>query len=50
MSQTLMNGSIWHKIAGLSGAAAIGLGAYAAHGFKPKDTYFAEVNRDALHC
>ena len=38
-----MNGSIWHKVAGLSGAAVVGLGAYGAHAFKPKDPYFLEV-------
>ncbi len=38
-----MNYLIWHKVAGLSGAAAVGLGAYGAHAFKPQDPYFLEV-------
>lgn len=28
--------SIWHLVAGISGATAVGLSAYGAHGFKPK--------------
>ena len=43
-----MNASIWHKVAGLSGAAAVGLGAYGAHAFKPKDPYFLEVTYTIL--
>ena len=39
-----MNGSVWHKAAGLSGAAAVALGAYGAHQFKPGDPYFVEVH------
>lgn len=26
---------VWHLVAAVSGASAIGLGAYGAHGFKP---------------
>ena len=45
-----MSGSIWQKVAGLSGAAAVGLGAYGAHAFKPQDPYFLEVSTvAALH-
>ena len=40
-----MNALIWHKVAGLSGAAAVGLGAYGAHAFKPQDPYFVEVSK-----
>ena len=39
-----MSGSVWHKAAGLSGAAAVALGAYSAHQFKPEDPYFVEVH------
>lgn len=35
--------NIWHAIAALSGAAAVSLGAYGAHAFKPKDPYFIDV-------
>ena len=41
-----MSGSVWHKVAGVSGAAAVALGAYGAHQFKPEDPYFAEVHTD----
>ena len=43
-----MSGSVWHKAAGLSGAAAVALGAYGAHQFKPEDPYFAEVHVDCF--
>eukprot|EP00884_Botryococcus_braunii_P018208 jgi/Botrbrau1/5070/Bobra.37_1s0034.1 len=35
--------SMWRIFAGVSGAAAVALGAYGAHGFRPKDPYFTEV-------
>jgi uncharacterized membrane protein YgdD (TMEM256/DUF423 family) len=35
--------SLWHTLAGLAGASAVGLGAYGAHGFRPADPYFIEV-------
>lgn len=35
---------LWQVVAGISGAAAVGLGAYGAHAFKPNDKYFVEVN------
>ncbi|KAK6918728.1 Protein of unknown function DUF423 [Dillenia turbinata] len=31
-----MDPRLWHKVAALSGVAALGLGTYGAHGFKPK--------------
>ncbi|RZC65854.1 hypothetical protein C5167_009545 [Papaver somniferum] len=33
----------WHKVAAISGMAAIGLGAYGAHGFKPKNPAYKDV-------
>ncbi|CAL8462359.1 g1892 [Coccomyxa elongata] len=39
----MANQQLWHGLAALSGAAAVSLGAYGAHGFKPKDPYFLEV-------
>ena len=35
--------SAWHKVAGVAGASAIILGAYGAHGFKPKNPVYKEV-------
>ncbi len=35
--------SVWHNVAALSGASAVALGAYGAHGFKPKDATFTDV-------
>mmetsp|Transcript_33091 Transcript_33091/g.45867 ORF Transcript_33091/g.45867 Transcript_33091/m.45867 type:complete len:113 (+) Transcript_33091:195-533(+) len=35
-----MSSSIWWKIAAVSGASAVGVAAYGAHGFKPSDPYF----------
>ncbi|QDZ18103.1 hypothetical protein HOP50_01g06070 [Chloropicon primus] len=35
----------WRKVAGLSGALAVGLGAYGAHGFKPENAVYKEVYR-----
>ena len=29
--------SVWHKVAGVSGALAVSAGAYGAHAFHPKD-------------
>ena len=43
-----MNALIWHKVAGLSGAAAVGLGAYGAHAFKPKDPYYLEASKSSV--
>ncbi|GLC34741.1 hypothetical protein PLESTB_001158400 [Pleodorina starrii] len=47
LAATLQSGSIWFRIAAISGATAVGLGAYGAHGFKPKDSYYLEVFRRA---
>eukprot|EP00128_Syssomonas_multiformis_P017977 Colp12_sorted_trinity150504_noHs@14147 len=38
-----MHPSIFFKLAGVSGALAVGLGAYGAHGFKPSDDYYKMV-------
>ncbi|KAL5540229.1 hypothetical protein UlMin_044469 [Ulmus minor] len=38
-----MDPLIWHKIAAISGVAAVGLGAYGSHGFKPKNLTYKEV-------
>ncbi|XP_042420063.1 transmembrane protein 256 homolog isoform X1 [Zingiber officinale] len=38
-----MNPMIWHKVAAISGVAALGLGTYGSHGFRPKDETFKEV-------
>eukprot|EP00959_Pyramimonas_sp_CCMP1952_P407136 8532891-Pyramimonas_sp.AAC.1 len=40
--------SIWYKVAGLSGASAVGAAAYGAHGFKPEDPYFNKFSPPAL--
>ena len=33
----------WQKLAGVSGASAVGLGAYGAHGFKPENKAYEQV-------
>ncbi|KAL3521382.1 hypothetical protein ACH5RR_019531 [Cinchona calisaya] len=38
-----MDPRIWHKIAAISGMAALGLGTYGFHVFKPKDPAYKEV-------
>ncbi|XP_071691842.1 uncharacterized protein [Rutidosis leptorrhynchoides] len=38
-----MNPLIWHKVAAISGMAALGLGTYGAHGFKPSNPSYKEV-------
>ncbi|KAJ7960257.1 Transmembrane protein [Quillaja saponaria] len=38
-----MDPRLWHKVAALSGMAALGLGTYGAHGFKPKNHTYKEV-------
>lgn len=35
--------SLWLRLAGLSGASAVALGAYGAHAFKPADPYFLQT-------
>lgn len=37
----------WHIAAGLSGASAIALGAWGAHGFKPKSPTYKDVFQTA---
>ncbi|KAG2484256.1 hypothetical protein HYH03_016901 [Edaphochlamys debaryana] len=49
MASFLAEPSIWYKVAALSGASAVAIGAYASHGFKPKDPYYLEVMRRANH-
>ncbi|KAI4308392.1 hypothetical protein L6164_031472 [Bauhinia variegata] len=38
-----MDPQVWHKIAGISGVAALALGTYGAHGFKPQNPSYKEV-------
>ncbi|PKI53766.1 hypothetical protein CRG98_025847 [Punica granatum] len=38
-----MDPLIWHKVAGLCGVAALGLGTYGAHVFRPKNPAYKEV-------
>ncbi|GLT29162.1 hypothetical protein SLA2020_040450 [Shorea laevis] len=38
-----MNPYIWHKVAAVSGVAALGFGTYGAHGFKPQNPTHKEV-------
>ncbi|KMZ59127.1 hypothetical protein ZOSMA_6G00560 [Zostera marina] len=38
-----MDPRIWHKVAGISGITAIGLGTYGAHVFKPQNQRYKEV-------
>jgi hypothetical protein len=35
--------SLWHKVAAISGVAALGLGTYGAHMFRPKNPAYKEV-------
>ena len=35
--------SFWHKVAALSGASAVALGAYGAHGLQPADKSFLDT-------
>lgn len=37
------------RLAAVSGAASVALGAYGAHGFKPQDPHFTEVFKRANH-
>ncbi|XP_021766322.1 transmembrane protein 256 homolog [Chenopodium quinoa] len=41
--KTQMDPRLWHKVAAISGAVAVGLGAYGAHGFKPKEPAYKQV-------
>ncbi|XP_010907534.1 uncharacterized protein [Elaeis guineensis] len=38
-----MNPMVWHKVAAVSGVAALGLGTYGAHGFRPQNPSYKEV-------
>ncbi|OAY33024.1 transmembrane protein 256 homolog [Manihot esculenta] len=38
-----MDAYMWHKVAALSGVAALGLGTYGAHVFKPQNPAYKEV-------
>ncbi|KAI9176885.1 hypothetical protein LWI28_008265 [Acer negundo] len=38
-----MDPRLWHKVAAVSGVAALGLGTYGAHGFKPKDPTYTKT-------
>ncbi|KAI5683104.1 hypothetical protein M9H77_04332 [Catharanthus roseus] len=38
-----MDPRIWHKVAAISGVAAVGLGAYGAHMFKPQNPTYKQV-------
>ncbi|KAI6697618.1 hypothetical protein NL676_017737 [Syzygium grande] len=38
-----MNALTWHKVAAVSGVAALGLGTYGAHVFRPQNPSYKEV-------
>eukprot|EP00262_Sarcandra_glabra_P005690 TRINITY_DN17457_c0_g1_i1.p1 TRINITY_DN17457_c0_g1~~TRINITY_DN17457_c0_g1_i1.p1 ORF type:complete len:112 (+),score=21.81 TRINITY_DN17457_c0_g1_i1:37-372(+) len=38
-----MDPRMWHKVAAISGVAALGLGTYGAHMFKPKNPSYNQV-------
>ncbi|KAJ1428695.1 hypothetical protein SESBI_08800 [Sesbania bispinosa] len=38
-----MDPRVWHKVAAISGVAALGLGTYGAHVFKPQNPSYKEV-------
>ncbi|KAK4788488.1 hypothetical protein SAY86_019807 [Trapa natans] len=38
-----MDPLIWHKVAAFSGVAALGLGTYGSHVFKPEDPAYKQV-------
>ncbi|GAA0161012.1 hypothetical protein LIER_17431 [Lithospermum erythrorhizon] len=38
-----MDAFIWHKVAAISGLAALGLGTYGSHGFKPQNPSYKQV-------
>ncbi|KAL0926591.1 hypothetical protein M5K25_002830 [Dendrobium thyrsiflorum] len=43
MPAPLMDPTIWRKVAAISGVAALGLGTYGAHVFKPKNLAYKDV-------
>ncbi|KAK9155337.1 hypothetical protein Sjap_002817 [Stephania japonica] len=38
-----MDPHVWHKVAAISGIAAVALGTYGAHAFKPQDPAYKQV-------
>nr|CAD1828282.1 unnamed protein product [Ananas comosus var. bracteatus] len=42
-----MDPMLWHKVAAVSGVAALGLGTYGAHVFRPKNASYKEVSQTA---
>ncbi|XP_002964215.2 transmembrane protein 256 homolog [Selaginella moellendorffii] len=45
-----MDPTVWHKVAAFSGMAAVGLGTYGSHMYKPKNPVYKEVyNTAALY-
>ncbi|KAK8466985.1 hypothetical protein PHAVU_008G213600 [Phaseolus vulgaris] len=38
-----MDPRVWHKVAAISGVAALGLGTYGAHVFKPQNPAYKDV-------
>ncbi|XP_073308430.1 uncharacterized protein [Primulina huaijiensis] len=42
-TKSAMDPRLWHKVAAVSGVAALGLGTYGAHFFKPKNPSYKEV-------
>lgn len=38
-----MDPQVWHKVAAISGVAALGLGTYGAHAFKPQNPAYKDV-------
>ncbi|XP_073005206.1 uncharacterized protein [Typha latifolia] len=40
---SFMDPTVWHKVAAISGMAALGLGTYGAHVFRPKNPSYKEV-------
>uniref|UniRef100_A0A368UH48 Transmembrane protein 256 homolog n=1 Tax=Glycine max TaxID=3847 RepID=A0A368UH48_SOYBN len=38
-----MDPQVWHKVAAISGVAALGLGTYGAHVFKPQNPAYKDV-------
>lgn len=43
MASMVGSGSVWLKVAAISGASAVALGAYGAHGLHPADPYFTDT-------
>ncbi|KAG9158548.1 hypothetical protein Leryth_021601 [Lithospermum erythrorhizon] len=39
----IMDAYFWHKVAAISGLAALGLGTYGSHGFKPQNAAYKQV-------